>query len=749
MKKFLSVLLTLTMVLGTIVSFETLSYADGFLTSGGWYESVYATWNGTGSASDYEVYYKKSTDSVYTKADEELIRQVDGVYRVDIPGLVKNTDYDIKMVNGNSEYTATVKTDAYDRSGYAHFKYTEGVGAYNDDGTPKDNAIIVYVTDSNKDSVTVPGYEGTKGIGWILNNNPGLLKTITSEHPLIIRIVGKVNPPKGLTGANSTENGGNREDNGNMAILKDAKNITVEGIGYDSHIYNWGISFKHTAACTNGGKNYEVRNITFSDYPEDAIGIEGEMNGDNLVAPIERTWIHNNTFYKGSYAGASAADKKDGDGSCDFKRGQYYTLSYNYFQDCHKTNLIGANDDNKQYNITLHHNYWNTPISRTPLVRQANLHFYNNYLIAIYDNGVNARANAYVFSEGNYFGPSNSPYETNSGALIKTWKDVIYGCKEAEGMNIQIAKTRDEYIQNSNIYPDFDTNPEVFYYDAVNKCSDVERLTDAVTAKAECLAYSGAMKKDLKKAELVSIIENKPSKNLSLPYSIDFTTSDAMTKVQNAGLSQIPMQQVTEIDGIVYNLYKEFKASSSYATVRTQSMIFTIDKPCEITIKDGNYRYPAVLVSEFGDVVIKPSLGGTASAVVPAGTYMIETNNHEKSSGLASLTVTPSSSLPETTTKVTTETTTQITTQTTTKETTTQTTTQQPQDILYGDTNNDGSITASDAATVLAKVLNADYLISVDLSVIDVDNSNSVTSADASSILQKTLNSDFKFKVEQ
>ena len=77
----------------------------------------------------------------------------------------------------------------YDRSGYAHFNYDEGVGAYNNDGTPKDNAIIVYVTEENKNTVEIPGYEGhapvsytssssgetwtreTAGIGNILNNN--------------------------------------------------------------------------------------------------------------------------------------------------------------------------------------------------------------------------------------------------------------------------------------------------------------------------------------------------------------------------------------------------------------------------------------------------------------------------------------------------------------------------------------------------------------------------------------------------
>ena len=90
-----------------------------------------------------------------------------------------------------------VTVNAYDRSGYAHFNrkssepaYT-GVGAYNDDGTLKDNALVIYVTESNRNTVMrdlaatdsdvanamfkIPGSDwggkNADGIGWWLNNN--------------------------------------------------------------------------------------------------------------------------------------------------------------------------------------------------------------------------------------------------------------------------------------------------------------------------------------------------------------------------------------------------------------------------------------------------------------------------------------------------------------------------------------------------------------------------------------------------
>lgn len=89
----------------------------------------------------------------------------------------------------------------------------------------------------------------------------------------------------------------------------------------------------------------------------------------------------------------------------------------------------------------------------------------------------------------------------------------------------------------------------------------------------------------------------------------------------------------------------------------------------------------------------------------------------------------------------------EIATQSTTIETTTQSTTQN--DIIYGDVDKNGTITASDAAQLLSNVLNSDYPLSIDFEYADVDNSGILTAADASQILQKVLNSDFSFIAEK
>ena len=58
-----------------------------------------------------------------------------------------------------------------------------------------------------------------------------------------------------------------------------------------------------------------------------------------------------------------------------------------------------------------------------------------------------------------------------------------------------IVENRDDVVANTNVYdPNFDTNSTLFYYDDVNKKSDVENLTSAQQAKEDCIKYAGVLK---------------------------------------------------------------------------------------------------------------------------------------------------------------------------------------------------------------------------------------------------------------
>ncbi|MGN0484329.1 MAG: leucine-rich repeat protein [Lachnospiraceae bacterium] len=468
-------------------------------TSASMSEALSAEWEDS-QAKHAKVYYKRSESGSYIQVtDGQLIRQIDNQKaRVDLLGLPAG-NYDLKIISssGTTYEKSGIAVSAYDRSGYAHFQYTSGVGAYQDTGALKNQAIVVYVTEENKNSVTIPGYEsyGT-GIGNILNgkgNSAPLFTALAKDQKALdIRLIGTVTAPEGLTEYDGTGNGGTKGDNGNMAIIRNAKNITIEGVGSDACINGWGISFFVGSGFENH-ESYEVRNLTFKNAPEDALGFQGAMSGSKLTDPIEHVWVHHNSFYPGYCANPAESDKAEGDGSCDFKRGQYATLAYNYYEKCHKTNLLGASDSNLQFHLTFHHNYYKDCASRMPLVRQADIHLYNNYFVGSTSTTVDARASAFVFSEANYFEKCKRPVKTDAATtIVKSYGDVFDQCTQDN--KATVVTDRAQTISGNCTYANFDTNAQIFYYDSAKKVSNVAHLTDAQTAKQECLQRSGAGK---------------------------------------------------------------------------------------------------------------------------------------------------------------------------------------------------------------------------------------------------------------
>ena len=506
----------------------------------GYSEALFAEWEDS-NAQNAKVYYRQAGSSQYIElTDKELIRQIDeNTARVDILGLQAG-EYDLKVESSSGiVYTKSdIAVTEYDRSGYAHFQYHNGIGAYQDNGALKDGAIVVYVTEENKDTITVPGYESyATGIGNILNgsgNSTPLFTALANDQKaLVIRIIGNVTAPSGLTEYNGTGNGGTTGDNGNMAIIRNAKNITIEGVGADACINGWGFSFSVSSSDTNH-ESYEVRNLTFKNAPEDALGFQGVMSGDELTVPIERVWVHHNSFYSGYCENPAESDKAEGDGSCDFKRGRYLTLAYNYYEDCHKTNLFGASDSNLQFDITMHHNYYKDCASRMPLVRQANVHLYNNYFSGSTSKTVDARANAFVFSEANYYEDSKNPVyideKYTDTTVVKSYQDVFSNCTKEN--NATVVTDRSQTLSGSCTYANFDTNSSIFYYDSERKTTNVEHLTSAEAAKEECIAKSGVLK------ETGIIVENTGSDLTEDNTEATEVTSEAVT---------INTEEITEV----------------------------------------------------------------------------------------------------------------------------------------------------------------------------------------------------------
>ena len=85
---------------------------------------------------------------------------------------------------------------SHDRSGYAHWNYSSGVGAYNNDGTLKSGVTVIYVNNSNKDTVTY-------------NGKTGLYNIFYSAKPenVVFRFIGTIGVPSGAKANDGKQNG--------------------------------------------------------------------------------------------------------------------------------------------------------------------------------------------------------------------------------------------------------------------------------------------------------------------------------------------------------------------------------------------------------------------------------------------------------------------------------------------------------------------------------------------------------------
>ena len=371
------------------------AYAQVTLSSAeGWLESAFAEWASDGSDS-YNVYYSGAGAS-NVKVDAPLIRKYGSKYRVDVVGL-KAGSYTLKIasVKGGKEIASTnsksLTVKAHDRAGFA-FSNGRVPGAYKADGTLKDGAAVIYVTESTKNSVTMEVTTSAKGAKTTCKSFQGILNCYKKGYetvPLDLRFIGNVTDSDSLV-------------QGDMMIDLNGSEksyVTVEGIGNDATVNGWGIRIKNA-------QNVEIRNL-------------GVMNvdskeGDNigLQQDNQYVWVHNNDFFYG-HAG-SDKDQVKGDGALDCKLSTYITFSYNHFWDNGKSNLLGLKEGTSEgYYITYHHNWYDHSDSRHPRVRYYSAHVYNNYYDGNAKYGAGSTLGSSVFMEANYFRNCKYPMMTS------------------------------------------------------------------------------------------------------------------------------------------------------------------------------------------------------------------------------------------------------------------------------------------------------------------------------------------------
>lgn len=404
----------------------SVSAADAvsFSRAEGWFETAVAEWAPVSGAQGYNVYADgKQQDSM-------LIRQYNGYYRADIPGL-KAGSHTIKVVpvSGGKEDAGKAKEQqvsvrAHDRSGFA-FVQGSASGAYNDDGTLKNGAVVLYVTQDTKDTVSLDVITDSKGTKTKCTGIQSILSAYqkgTDSRPLDIRCIGNITDPAVLEG-------GDLLIKGSGSGKRISCGITIEGIGTDTVFNGFGLRIANAS-------NVEVRNIGFMNCNSsegDDVGLQ--QNNDHV-------WVHNCDLFYGD--AGSDADQVKGDGALDTKTSSYITHSYNHFWDNGKCNLQGMKSESTENRITYHHNWYDHSDSRHPRIRTCTVHIYNNYFDGNAKYGVGVTMGASAFVDSNYFRNCPKPmmssmqgsdadgkgtFSGEAGGIIKSYNNIMTDVK--------------------------------------------------------------------------------------------------------------------------------------------------------------------------------------------------------------------------------------------------------------------------------------------------------------------------------
>lgn len=477
---------------GSINVSAASSNAISITDSEGWLESAYIKWNPVSYADSYNVYVIQNGTS--TQLDNELIRLYKDdngnyYYRADAVGLASGS-YTMKVipvVNGSesSTYAATTSTlsvTSHDRSGFAFSQGTSS-GAYEEDGTLNSDAVVLYITEETKDTVTLDVTTSSKGsttTGTGLQNILNLYKKGYDSRPLDIRIIGQITDF-------DTMEGGDIVISGSSSSNRISCGITVEGIGDDATADGWGLRIKNAS-------DVEVRNLGFMNCDSD----EGDDVG--LQQNNDHIWVHNCDFFYGN--AGSDADQLKGDGALDTKTSTYVTHSYNHFYDTGKTNLQGMKSESTTNYITYHHNWYDHSDSRHPRIRTCSVHIYNNYFDGNAKYGVGVTLGASAFVESNYFRNCKYPmliseqgsdvisdwtsltrdedlgtFSSENGGIIKAYNNTIIGATsyvtyqtnstefdayEVSSASTQVPGSVVSY-QGASTYNNFDTDSSIMY----------------------------------------------------------------------------------------------------------------------------------------------------------------------------------------------------------------------------------------------------------------------------------------------
>lgn len=450
----------------------------------GWQESAYLKWAPFEGASSYNVYVDDK------KIDAQLVRQYASYYRADVLGLKAGT-YSVKVVPVNAEGTeidgantaSNLVVKSYNREGFAHFKY-DGVGAYNNDGTLKAGAKVLYITAKTAKTVSTTVNTGKSETITGLQSIIDAYSKGKDKTPIAFRIIGKVSLSD-LDHISSSAEG--------LQVKGATMNMTFEGVGDDATVYGFGFLLREAVSV-------EFRNFAIMRCLDDAMSLDTKNS---------HVWIHNMDLFYGKKG--SAADQAKGDGTVDIKGdSKYVTVAYNRFWDNGKASMCGMKSETGENWITYHHNWFDHSDSRMARVRTMSVHMYNNYYQHNDVYGIGATKGSSVFMESNYFDGVKRPimsskqgtdamgdgtFSGEDGGLIKAYGNVFankpdnfsyityadnntsFDAYEVSAPSEQVPASVKTLVGGTS-YNNFDTNSNLMYAYAADKAEDVPAIVE-------------------------------------------------------------------------------------------------------------------------------------------------------------------------------------------------------------------------------------------------------------------------------
>lgn len=450
----------------------------------GWQESAYLKWAPFEGASSYNVYVDDK------KIDAQLVRQYASYYRADVLGLKAGT-YSVKVVPVNADgkeitganTASNLVVKSYNREGFAHFKY-DGVGAYNNDGTLKAGAKVLYITAKTAKTVSTTVNTGKSETITGLQSIIDAYSKGKDKTPIAFRIIGKVSLSD-LDHISSSAEG--------LQVKGATMNMTFEGVGDDATVYGFGFLLREAVSV-------EFRNFAIMRCLDDAMSLDTKNS---------HVWIHNMDLFYGKKG--SAADQAKGDGTVDIKGdSKYVTVAYNRFWDNGKASMCGMKSETGENWITYHHNWFDHSDSRMARVRTMSVHMYNNYYQHCDVYGIGATSGSSVFMESNYFDTVKRPimsslqgtdakgdgtFSGEKGGLIKAYDNVFtnkpdnfsyityaenntsFDAYEVSDPSEQVPASVKTLVGGTS-YNNFDTNSSLMYAYAADKAEDVPSIVE-------------------------------------------------------------------------------------------------------------------------------------------------------------------------------------------------------------------------------------------------------------------------------